>query len=79
VSLPNALGELAFEEFAMAKTTKLSVGQVLDKLRSTTDVPKSKIAHLEEKIDALSQETQRLRAVRRRVERDQRAASTKRD
>jgi hypothetical protein len=62
----------------MAETTKLSVGQVLDKLRNT-DVPKSKITRLDEKIETLDQETQRLRAARRRIERDQRAGSTKRD
>jgi uncharacterized small protein (DUF1192 family) len=62
----------------MAKTTKLDVGKALDKLRST-DLSKSKITRLDENIDALDQEIQRLRAARRRVERDQRAASTKRD
>jgi hypothetical protein len=50
---------------------------VLDKLRGT-DVPKSKITRLDEKLDALDQETQRLKAARRRLERDQRAAATKR-
>ena len=58
----------------MAETTKLSVAQALDKLRGS-DVPKSNLARLDEKIDALDQETQRLKAERRRVERDQRAAS----
>jgi hypothetical protein len=67
----------AFEDFAMAETTKLSVGQVLDKLRGT-DVPKSQITRLDEKLDALDQETQHLKAPRRRLERDQRAAATKR-
>jgi hypothetical protein len=62
----------------MAKTTKLDVGKALDKLRGT-DLPKSKMTRLDENIDALDQEIQRLRAARRRVERDQRAASTKRD
>ena len=33
-------------------------------------------ARLDEKIDTLNQETQRLRAMRRRIERDQQAAST---
>ena len=62
----------------MAKTSKLDVGKALDKLRGT-DLPKTKMTRLDENIDALDQEIQRLRAARRRVERDQRAASTKRD
>ena len=62
----------------MAKTTKLDVGKALDKLRGT-DLPKSKMTRLDENIDALDQEIQRLRAARRRVERDQRAGSIKRD
>jgi len=66
------------ENSTMAETTKLPVGQVLDKLRSP-DVPKSKITRLDEKIETLDQETQRLRAARHRLERDQRAGSTGRD
>ncbi len=62
----------------MAETTKLSVGKVLDKLRNT-DVSKSKFTRLDEKIETLNQETQRLRAARQRLERDQKASSTKRD
>ena len=62
----------------MAETTKLSVGQALEKLRGT-DAPKSKMSRLDEKIDALDEETRRLKAARRRIERDQRAGSTKRD
>jgi len=62
----------------MAKTSKLDVGKALDKLRGT-DLPKSKMTRLDENIDALDQEIQRLRAARRRVERDQRAGSIKRD
>ena len=59
----------------MAEITKLSVGQAIDKLRGT-DAPKAKMARLDEKIDVLDEETQRLRAMRRRLERDQRAGST---
>ena len=59
----------------MAEITKLSVGQAIDKLRGT-DAPKAKMARLDEKIDMLDEETQRLRAMRRRIERDQRAGST---
>jgi hypothetical protein len=66
------------EDFTMAETTKLSVGQALDKLRGT-DAPKTKMTRLDEKIDTLDEETQRLRAMRRRIERDQRAGSTGRD
>jgi hypothetical protein len=62
----------------MAETTKLSVGKALDKLRGT-DAPKTKMTRLDEKIDTLDEETQRLRAMRRRIERDQRAGSTGRD
>jgi hypothetical protein len=62
----------------MAETTKLSVGQALEKLRGT-DAPKAKMAGLDEKIDSLEEETQRLRAMRRRLERDQRAGSAGRD
>ena len=44
-----------------------------------TDGPKTKIAQLEGKIGELDSEIHRLRAVRSRVERDQRAGSTPRD
>ena len=62
----------------MAETTKLSVGQALEKLRGT-ETPRSKTTRLREKNDALDEEIRRLRAARRRLERDQRAGSTKRD
>lgn len=52
----------------MADTTKLSVGQALDKLRGT-EAPKTKITKLDEKIDALDEEARRLKAARRRLER----------
>ena len=60
----------------MAETTKLPVGQVLEKL-GNTDVPKSKITRLDEKIETADKEVQRLRAARRRLEQDQRAGSIK--
>jgi hypothetical protein len=63
----------------MAETTKLPVGKVLDKLRSNDVLPKSKMTRLDEKTETLDEETQRMRALRRRLERDQRADSTKRD
>ena len=62
----------------MAETTKLSVGQALEKLRGA-DAPQAKMTRLDDKIHALDEETQRLRAMRRRLERDQRAGSTGRD
>ena len=62
----------------MAETTKLSVGQALEKLQGK-NAPKAKMARLDEKIDELDKETQRLRAARRRLERDQRSGSTKTD
>ena len=48
----------------MADTSKLSVGKALEKLRGTED-PKSKVTRLEEKIDDLDKEAQRLKAMRR--------------
>lgn len=59
----------------MAEISKLSVGQALDKLRGT-EAPSSKIKQLDNKIDAIDEEMRRLKATSRRVERDQRAAST---
>lgn len=59
----------------MAETTKLSVGKVLDKLRSNTDAPKSNTKRLDEKNEALDEEIRRMRAVRLRLERDQRGGS----
>ena len=59
----------------MAEINKLSVGQALDKLRAA-DAPESKRTRLDGNIDALDEEIQRLRATRRRLERDQRAAES---
>jgi hypothetical protein len=55
----------------MAEINKLSVGKVLDKLRSTDVVQKSKVTQLDDKIGAIDEETRRLRAARRRLERGQ--------
>jgi hypothetical protein len=63
---------------AMAQTTKLSVSKALEKLRGT-EPPRSKKQRLDEQTDALEEEIRRLRAARRRVERDQRPGSRKRD
>ena len=58
----------------MAEINKLSVGQALDKLRRP-DV-QSKQTRFDEKTNALDEDIQRMRATRRRLERDQRAAET---
>jgi uncharacterized small protein (DUF1192 family) len=62
----------------MAETTKLSVGQALEKLRGT-DAPKSKMTQLDEKIDALEKEAQRLRAERLRLKPGPQSGTAKRD
>jgi hypothetical protein len=58
----------------MAEINKLSAGQALDKLRRP-DVQSKQTRH-DEKMDALDEGVQRMRAMRRRLERDQRAAET---
>ena len=62
----------------MAEITKLSVGQALNKLRRT-DEPKSKMARHDRKIQELDQEIQRLRTMRRRLERNELGSSIDRD
>jgi hypothetical protein len=62
------------EDFAMAEINKLSVGQALDKLRRPDG--QSKQTRLDEKMDALDEDMQRMRAITRRIERDQRVAKT---
>lgn len=54
----------------MAEIDKLSVGKAIEKLRGTEEL-KSKNTRFDKKIDALDKEAQRLRALRLRVERDQ--------
>ncbi len=55
----------------MAEINKLSVGKVLDKLRSA-DAPKSsRIEQLDEKISRTNEEIERLRAARLRLKRGQ--------
>jgi hypothetical protein len=63
----------------MAETTKLSVGQALEKLRGDATSKTNRTTKLDEKIDALDKETQRLRSERHRLERSQRLGTTKRD
>jgi hypothetical protein len=60
----------------MAETNKLDVGKALDKLR--TDKPKSRMAVIDDKLNELDEETQRMRAQRLRLEQHQRR-SKKRD
>ena len=54
----------------MAETDKLSISKALEKLRGK-EQPISKTARLDEEIAALDEQTRRLRALRLRVERDQ--------
>ncbi len=61
----------------MANTSKLDVGKALEKLRGTKE-PKSRMTQLDEKTEALDEETERMRAQRLRLERHQKR-STKRD
>ena len=49
------------EEFTMAEINKLSVGKVLDKLRSNDEQKKTKDMQREEQLKAIDEELQRLR------------------
>jgi hypothetical protein len=49
------------EEFTMAEINKLSVGKVLDKLRSNDEQKKTKDMQREEQLRAMNEELQRLR------------------
>jgi hypothetical protein len=50
----------------MAEINKLSVGKVLEKLRSN-DAKNSKVNQLDKKVEAADEEIQRLRAATRRL------------
>jgi hypothetical protein len=63
----------------MAETSKLSVGKVLDKLRSSVAPAKSKLTQLDEKIREQDREIARLRAERLRLAASQRTGSPKKD
>ena len=63
----------------MAETSKLSVGKVLDKLRSADAPTKTKIGQLDDKIKEQDREIERLRAVRRRLAASQRSEPGKGD
>ena len=58
----------------MADTTKLSVEKALNKIRST-DEQKSRNERIDDEIDALQKETERMRAQRLRLERLQRRST----
>jgi hypothetical protein len=51
----------------MAEINKLSVGKVLDKLRSNDAPQKSKTMQADEKLEAADEELKRLRAATRRL------------
>ena len=55
----------------MAETTKLSVEKALQKLRDA-DAPKSRKKQLDDRVEVLDEEIQRMRAQRLRLERHQR-------
>jgi hypothetical protein len=60
----------------MAETPKLDVGKALEKLR--TDNPKSRMELIDDRLNELDEDTQRMRAQRLRLEQHQRR-SKKRD
>jgi hypothetical protein len=63
----------------MAEINKLSVGKVLDKLRSN-DAPKiTKSMQLDEKIKTINEEVERMRAASRRLKRGRPVGTTGRD
>ena len=63
-------------EATMAEINKLSVGEALDKMRNS-NVKVSRITRLEAEMEEIDKETQRLRAERRRIERDQGGSSSR--
>jgi len=63
----------------VAETTKLSVGKVLDKLRSNDAPTKSTLTQLDDKIKEQDREIARLRAARLRLEASQRTGAPKKD
>ena len=54
----------------MTGTTKLSVEKVLNKLRSSDNLPKSKDERLDEKTEELNEEISRMKAQRLRLGRE---------
>ncbi len=66
------------EEFTMAEIAKLSVGKVLEKLRSADAQKSSKMTRLEEEVRTADEEIQRLRAARLRLRPGRRGGTTER-
>ena len=60
----------------MAETTKLSVEKALNRLRKADTTPKSKSTRRDEEMEALDEETRRMRAQRLRLERRQKPPSS---
>ena len=60
----------------MAEINKLSVGKLLDKLRSDDAQNTSRIMQLDEKIERIDEEIQRLRAATRRLKPGRQAGTT---
>jgi uncharacterized small protein (DUF1192 family) len=60
----------------MAEINKLSVNKVLNKLRSQDARNSTTLEQLDDKIKALDEETQRLRAQRNRLKRGRRSDTT---
>jgi len=63
----------------MAEINKLSVGKVLDKLRSDDAQNSPKILQLDEKIKTVDEEIERMRAARLRLQRGRGPGATGRD
>jgi septal ring factor EnvC (AmiA/AmiB activator) len=62
------LDVVAPERLTMAEITKLSVGKVLDMLRSSNAPKQTRLAGLDEKIKEQDEQIRRLRAQRIRLE-----------
>lgn len=63
----------------MAEINKLSVGKVLDKLRSNDAPKKTKMMQLDENAKTVDEEIERLRAATRRLKPGRRTGTTGRD
>ena len=70
---------LRTEEFTMAEINKLSVGKVLDKIRSNDAKNSTNVERLDDKLKTIGEEMQRLRAQRNRLKRGPRAGTTERE
>jgi len=63
----------------MAEINKLSVGKVLDKIRSNDAKNSTNVERLDDKLKTIGEEMQRLRAQRNRLKRGPRAGTTERE